>query len=133
MQCVEVCCSVLHCGYRPCFGVFSALHCIALCCSALQHVVVCCNALQCLGFLMCCTVLHWQSIAVCCSALQCIAVSCSVFCRHSFFGAVVVFLLDSLIYFPTIVCVSIYEHSLAFHFSLLHSMICYRERKKKYL
>jgi len=133
MQCVEVCCSVLHCGYRPCFGVFSALHCIALCCSALQHVVVCCNALLCLGFLMCCTVLHWQSIAVCCSALQCIAVSCSVFCRHSFCGAVVVVLLDSLIYFPTIVCKYIWALSRFLFFPVGLYDILSRKEKKSFM
>jgi len=44
LQCVAVCCSVLH-----------VLQCVAVCCSVLKCVAVCCSVLQC--------------VAVCCSAL----------------------------------------------------------------
>jgi len=40
LQCVTVCCCVLHCVAVCC----SVLLCVAACCSVLQHVVVCCSA-----------------------------------------------------------------------------------------
>ena len=69
LQCVAVCCSVLH-------GL--AFHetglALAVRCSELQRVAVCCSELQCVA--VCCSVL--QRVAVCCSVLQCVAVCCSV-------------------------------------------------------
>ena len=79
LHCVAVCCS--------------ALQCVAVCCSVLQCATVCCSVLQCVAVLTsspeshqrhtlssnisgCCSVL--QRVAVCCSALQCAAVRCSV-------------------------------------------------------
>jgi len=57
LQCVAVCCSVLHkvTGELP-------------------HVAVCCSVLQCVA--VCCSVLHKVTgelphVAVCCSVLQC--------------------------------------------------------------
>jgi len=79
--------------------IFSALQCVAVCCSMLQYVAVCCSVLQCVALperknngasaihlikasvlqyvAVCCSVL--QHVAVCCSVLQCVAVRCSMF------------------------------------------------------
>jgi len=65
LQCVAVCCSVLH---HLCVAVgCSALQCVAVGCSVLQWVAVCCSALQCVA--VCCSVLHYLCVAVCCSEL----------------------------------------------------------------
>jgi len=57
---------------------------MAVCCSALQHVVVCCreNTSHPLAqrIKVCCSVL--QCVAVCCSVLQCVAVRCSEHTSH---------------------------------------------------
>ena len=66
LQCVAVCCSVLHrvAAVYKCvsFGTprehalevsvavcISTLQCVAVCCSVLQCVAVCCSVLQCVG------------------------------------------------------------------------------------
>jgi len=64
LQCVAVCCSVLHCGALCC----SVLQCVAVCCIVLQCVAVRCSALQC--------------VALYCSVLQCVAVCYSVTHMH---------------------------------------------------
>jgi len=51
LQCVAVCCSVLH-HSSTVYGVatigrVNVLQCVAVCCSVLQCVAVCCSALQC--------------------------------------------------------------------------------------
>ena len=85
LQCVAVCCSVLHWVLRQQVGV---LQCVAVCCSVLHRVLrqqvgvlkciaVCCSLLQCVA--VCCSV--FQCVAVCCSVLQCVAVCCSVLQR----------------------------------------------------
>ena len=51
MQCVAVCCSVLH-YVAVCCSVFSVLQCVqcvAVCCSVLQRVAACCSVLQCVA------------------------------------------------------------------------------------
>ena len=68
----------------------SVLHCVAVCCSMLQHVYVTwlvhvtystffktlyCSVLQCVA--VCCSVL--QCVAVCWNVLQCVAVCCSTY------------------------------------------------------
>ena len=50
----------------PHAGTFSALQCVAVCCSVLQGVAVCCRVLQ--YDAVCCSVL--QRVAACCSVLQ---------------------------------------------------------------
>jgi len=88
LQCVALCCSVLHLichKYQPHTLVVccSALQCAVVCCSVLRcvadrcRVVVFCSVLQCVA--QCCSVL--QCVAVCCSVLQCAAVCCSVLQR----------------------------------------------------
>ena len=49
LQCVAVCCSVLHVLQCVSMGysVRSVLQCVAVCCSVLQYVGVCCSVLQC--------------------------------------------------------------------------------------
>ena len=81
LQCVAVCCSVLHSvetrEHKAHTSILedksdsamnavccSVLQCVAACCSVLQFVAVCCSVLQC--------------VAVCVSLLQCITVRCSV-------------------------------------------------------
>ena len=87
LQCVAVCCIVLHNVVACC----SVLQCVAVCCS------VCCNACCSVCCSVCCrvlnsdtvhcSVLQWMSkdsgsgivaFEVCCSVLQCVAVRCSV-------------------------------------------------------
>jgi len=70
LQCVAVCCSVLHCVAVCC----SVLQCVAVCCSVLQCVTVCCSVLLCVA--VCCSIL--RCVAVRCSVMQCVAVRCSV-------------------------------------------------------
>jgi len=72
LQCVEVCCN----GRKNTFcahHLLNVLHCVALCCSALQCITVCCSSssrkntfcshyllgvLQCVA--VCCGVLQWE-------------------------------------------------------------------------
>ena len=75
LQCVVVCCSVLHCVVeRPVSQLheFNCLHvtpmCVAECCSVLQCVAVYCSVVHCVA--VCCSVL--QCVAVCCSVLRCV-------------------------------------------------------------
>ena len=86
MQCVAVCCRVLHyaamcccefavrCSARQSRETLPLILSAAVCCSVLQCVAVRCSALQCVA--LCCIVL--QCLAVWCSVLQCVAVRCSV-------------------------------------------------------
>jgi len=60
LQCVAVCCSVLH---QSRLSVSCVLQCVAVCCSVLQ----CVASISFVSFLC---------IAVCCSVLQCVAVCC---------------------------------------------------------
>ena len=66
LQCVAVCCSVLHCVAVCC----SVLQCAAVCCSVLQCAAVRCSVLQCVAAC---------SLAVCDSVLRCVAVFSNVF------------------------------------------------------
>ena len=59
MQCVAVCCSVLHC--------------VAVCCIVLQCVAVRCSVLQCVAVQLTCSVL--QCVAVCCSVIKVVCVA----------------------------------------------------------
>jgi len=62
LQCVAVCCRVLHDALlRVCSKKWRLLQCVAVCCSVL---FLCCSGLQC--------------VAVYCNVLQCVAVRCSV-------------------------------------------------------
>jgi len=84
MQCVAMCCNVLHCVAVCCI----VLQSVAVCCSVLQRIVLCCSVLQrhsrwtCrFGQLFCLWVrqnIVLQCVEVCCSVLQCVAVCCSV-------------------------------------------------------
>ena len=63
LQCVAVCCSVLHCIVE-CFvectaGHDGVLQCVAVCCGVLHCVAVCCSVLQCV--VVCCSV--WQGVS----------------------------------------------------------------------
>jgi len=72
LQCVAVCCSVLH-MYECIYSVHitdTDIHFSDMCCSVLQCVAVCCSVLQCVT--VCYSVV--QCGAVCCSVLQCVAV-----------------------------------------------------------
>jgi len=91
LQCVVVCCTVLH--YSRASPLIHELRSTAdavfksLCCSVLQCVAVWCNVLQCGA--VCCSVLRCVAVCcdeslnrvnvrVCCSVLQYVAVCCSV-------------------------------------------------------
>jgi len=72
LQCVAVCCSVLHSVAAVLPGCSTAA--TYVCCIALKYVALRCRVLQ--SIAECCSVL--QCAAVCCSVLQCAAVCCSV-------------------------------------------------------
>jgi len=104
LQCVTVCCSVLHvplkskrwvhacgavcCSVLQCVAVHhSMLHftntvkktSLCVCCRVLQCVEVRCSALQCVA--VCCSYrskVTKVSLCVCCSVMQCVAVCCRV-------------------------------------------------------
>ena len=95
LQCVAVCCSVLHCVavqrvcpvYESICGSYARS---LVCCSMLQCVVVCFSVLQCVAVQRVCPILFvtrlldlWclevccsmsKFVTVCCSVLQCVAV-----------------------------------------------------------
>ena len=56
LQCVTLCCSVLHC-VAVCYIM---LQCVTLCCSVLHRVAVCYIVLQCVT--LCCSVLHCVAV-----------------------------------------------------------------------
>jgi len=59
LQCVAVCCSVLHCVAVGYLKESSLMGYNAACCSVLQSVAVCCGVLQCVA--VCCSVLQWDT------------------------------------------------------------------------
>jgi len=69
LQCVAVCCSVLHSSGRTHEELFVVTCCSVLQC-LLQHVAAFCGVLQC--------VTARYSMSVCCSMLQCVTVRCTV-------------------------------------------------------
>ena len=92
LQCVAVCCRLMHCGavgHTPCQGDLqmevvhtvvwcSVLQCVAAYCSVLRCVAVCCNMLQCVAACVAAYPHHIQysdvycaCVAVCHSVLQC--------------------------------------------------------------
>jgi hypothetical protein len=89
VQCVAVCCSVLHvaqCIYECVAAWCSVLQCVAVCWSVLhvarcihECVAVWCSVVQCVAcstmhLWMRCSVMQW--VALCCIVLQCVAVCC---------------------------------------------------------
>ena len=62
LQCVAVCCSVLHCATPPldfkcvCVLLQCVVVCVAVCSSVMQCAAACCSVLQCVA--ACCSVLH---------------------------------------------------------------------------
>jgi len=65
LQSVAVC-------YVACCSVLQTLQCVAVCCSVLHCVAACCSVLQCVA--VCCSVLH--CVAACCGVLQFVAACC---------------------------------------------------------
>jgi len=85
LQCVALCCSVLHCITvllqrrrlridRGSTSVAGVLQCVAVCCSADSTAIF----LDSMHDGDCTFIIRPDSVAVCCSVLQCITVCCSV-------------------------------------------------------
>jgi len=64
----KACCTEEHWKRAP--QRKDVLHCVAVCCSALQYVAVSCSVLQCIA-VYCCVLL---CVVVCCSVLQIVVV-----------------------------------------------------------